>query len=146
MGKIVCACEDNYQPAPGDLSVSGEMPGYVKGLGKANIPPQMMAMMQAMGCPPSAMGKMFGKAAVKAKGMSKSSPPPYGGNSGGTPGMGPRKPTGTGQFMTGTVKSFNPTNNYGFIASDEAKAAYGGDVFCGMELANFPVGSAVLFQ
>merc|ERR1719310_1323232 len=85
---------------------------------------------------------MFGKAAGKAKGMGKT---PYTGG-GGKGGGGGKKPTGTGQFMTGTVKSFNASNNYGFISSEEARAAYNCDVFCGGELVNFPVGSSVLFQ
>merc|ERR1740138_534742 len=57
------------------------------------------------------------------------------------------KPQGTGKSYTGTVKSFNETNNYGFIDCPEVKAEYGFDVFThGKELQGHPVGSAVYFE
>merc|ERR1719163_1551732 len=58
-----------------------------------------------------------------------------------------KRPEETGEYMTGTVKSFNWDNNYGFIACDEAKAKYGGDVFViGNELGDFDVGAQIMFQ
>merc|ERR1712232_1311762 len=91
-------------------------------------------MMQSMGMPAEMMMMM------KAMGKGGKGKGPYGG--------GPKqKPTGTGQFLQGTVKSFNAQNGYGFITSDEVKAQYSSDVFVGgKDLENFTVGQQVLFQ
>jgi len=128
--RMVCACEEGYAPQPGDLSVTSELP---KGKGKGGMDPAMMAMMSQMGMPPEMMMMM-----MKGKGKGGKGKGPYGG--------GPKQvPKGTGQFIQGTVKSFK--DSYGFIASDEVKAQYGGDVFVGgKDLANFTVGQSVLFQ
>jgi len=141
---VICACDDKYKPQAGDLSVSGQVEGYIKGMGKAMNP--MMQMMKGMGMPMPMITEMFGKAMAKTgKGKGKGKTP-YDGGKGKGGGGGGKKPVGTGQFMTGTVKSYNAMNNYGFIECDEAKATYGCDVFCGGDLASHPLGSTVLFQ
>eukprot|EP00929_Paragymnodinium_shiwhaense_P029221 TRINITY_DN16797_c1_g5_i1.p1 TRINITY_DN16797_c1_g5~~TRINITY_DN16797_c1_g5_i1.p1 ORF type:complete len:123 (+),score=46.98 TRINITY_DN16797_c1_g5_i1:55-369(+) len=76
---------------------------------------------------------------------------PYGGAGkgcgGGGGGGGGKKPTGTGQYMNGIVKSFNQGSNYGFIACEEVKIMYGKDVFCGgNQLAQYPAGTPVIFH
>jgi len=135
---IICACQQDYEPQPGDLSYSHEIQ-MNKGFGKGDngsMPPQMLAMMKGMGMDPSMMmGKM---------GMGKGKGPgPYGRGTGGPA----KKPTPTGQFMTGTVKKFYPEYNYGFISSDDVKVLYGGDVFCGgKDLSTYEVGASVMFQ
>merc|ERR1712232_1091041 len=135
--RLICRCEQGYVPQPGDLSKTSQVP---KGKGKGGLDPAMMAMMSQMGMPPEMM--MFMRAMGKGKAMGKGDKGkgPYGGGI-------KMKPKPTGQFMQGTVKSFNATNHYGFISSDDAKAQYGCDVFVGgMHLAEFTVGQAVLFQ
>merc|ERR1712232_663726 len=123
------ACEEGYQPSPGDLSITAEVPGKGPGKGKGKDKGKMMAMAAEMGMPPEAMMQM-----MKGKGGKG----PYGGGGGG----GGKKPQGTGQFLAGTVKSFNAMQNYGFISSDDVKTMYGSDVFCGgNDLANFQPGT-----
>lgn len=146
--RMICECEEGYKPEPGDLSQTSAMTEYGKGgkpvgykgmmstlvqLGKSGIDPNVaMAMV--------GMGKGKGKGKGNAKGKIIVGMGPYGG-------MG-KKPTPTGQYMTGTVKSYNPGNNYGFISSPDAQEQYGGaDVFSGGTwLSKYQIGDAVQFQ
>lgn len=59
------------------------------------------------------------------------------------------KPLGTGEVCIGQIKSFNPGNNYGFIACEQVRAWYGCDVFLhGREVTpkNLNVGQMVTFE
>lgn len=149
--RVVCMCEENYSAMPGDLSMTGEVPGFTKGKGKwpkgkskgvggTSQLTEMAQTMEAMGMPKEAVFAMM------AKGGKGSHPGSSSGGKGG-PYFGARKPNPTGRFLTGFVKSYNPNNNYGFIECPEVKAEYGCDVFAGGEiLANYSPGDSVTFQ
>eukprot|EP00929_Paragymnodinium_shiwhaense_P081546 TRINITY_DN426_c0_g2_i1.p1 TRINITY_DN426_c0_g2~~TRINITY_DN426_c0_g2_i1.p1 ORF type:complete len:386 (+),score=126.04 TRINITY_DN426_c0_g2_i1:95-1252(+) len=159
---LICPCDDSYGPVAGDLSVSSEMEGFDKGKGKGGMGDMMGMMMSMMGMGGGGGGKGKGGGYGKASGGDEEDPmmsmlmgmmgggSPYGkskgkGKGGGT-GTG-KKPTGTGQYMTGTVKSWSPMNNYGFIECAEVKAMYGTDVFCGGDaLSMFNSGTPVTFE
>eukprot|EP00929_Paragymnodinium_shiwhaense_P081545 TRINITY_DN426_c0_g1_i1.p1 TRINITY_DN426_c0_g1~~TRINITY_DN426_c0_g1_i1.p1 ORF type:complete len:381 (+),score=144.36 TRINITY_DN426_c0_g1_i1:95-1237(+) len=154
---LVCPCDATYMPVAGDLSVTSEMEGFAKGKGKGKggMDDMMGMMMSMMGM---GGGGGYGKASGKDDPMAAmmqmmmgGGGSPYGKGKGKGKGSGGggegKKPTGTGQHLTGTVKSFNPMNNYGFIECAEVKQMYGSDVFCGGPiLSNFYPGSSVRFE
>jgi len=58
-------------------------------------------------------------------------------------------PTPTGRMFTGTLKSFNELNNYGFIECPEVKLEYGNDVFAhgkSLQPLGAYVGQVVYFE
>eukprot|EP00929_Paragymnodinium_shiwhaense_P000068 TRINITY_DN1001_c0_g4_i1.p1 TRINITY_DN1001_c0_g4~~TRINITY_DN1001_c0_g4_i1.p1 ORF type:complete len:415 (-),score=115.11 TRINITY_DN1001_c0_g4_i1:386-1495(-) len=144
---LVCACDETYAPQAGDLSKSSSIKDFdlTKGKGKGmdgmDSPMDFMSMLFGG----FGMGGMGGMGGWGKGGKGMGGAGPYGGKGKGT-GTG-KKPTGTGQWMNGVVKSFNPNNNYGFVSCDEVKTMYGTDVFCGgNSLLNYPVGTQVVFQ
>jgi len=151
-------CELSWEAVPGDLTQSRTIEGNSKppkgkgkgcgGWGGDDWGWQMM--MSMMGKMMGWDGKGDGKGAGKWKGMMGGG---KGKGGGGPSGRKEKKlPTPIGKSYQGVIKSFNQSNNYGFIECPEVKAEYGNDCFLhGKELegqigVTAGVGTPVYFE
>merc|ERR1719158_744029 len=130
-------CEAEWEPLPVDLTqhrvVETRVPSATKG-GKGSAATWSQDQSQSQ----------FGKGGDDwyGKGGDK-------GGKGKTKGGGGGPPEPTGKMYTGTLKSFNDLNNYGFIECPEVRVEYGNDVFAHgkmLQPIGVQVGQVVYFE
>lgn len=142
------ACPAEWEPEPADLSEAkyADIKGGAKGKGKKGGDKGGWDGGKG-GFSWGDMGWDGGKKGGGDKGWGKGGGKDKGGKG---KGGGPASPpTGTGKICVGTLKSFNPANNFGFIECQEVKAEYGNDVFVhGRNFESFSatVGMALQFE